>query len=324
MAHVSDKKKKIVEELARLLDEYPIIGAVNMENLPAKQLQKIRQQIRDKAKLTMTKRRLIKLAFKQSNKKDLDKLVPHLEGMPALLFTKENPFKIFNELEKNKSKAPAKPGQVAPKDIIVAAGPTSFTPGPIIGQLGKFRIKTGVEKGKIVIKEDAVVARKGETISEDLAQILLRMKIEPMEIGLDLVAVYEDGSIFTKDILKIDTAEYESKFVSSASESLNLAVYIVYPCKETIELLLKKAHTDSKSLALSQNILTDDTLTDLIVKANNQANSLSGRLSSGPEEKRFDKPEEEKQVQSNEKEHTQRQEKDPEENIAAGLGSLFG
>ncbi|MBI2112759.1 50S ribosomal protein L10, partial [Candidatus Woesearchaeota archaeon] len=36
-------------------------------------------------------------------------------------------------LEKNKSNAPAKPGQVAPKDITVKAGATSFAPGPIIG-----------------------------------------------------------------------------------------------------------------------------------------------------------------------------------------------
>ena len=147
-------KKDIVSKVAKLLVEYPIIGTVNMENLPASALQNMRTQLRGKAELFMTKRRLMKVAFEEAEKsrKGINVLVEHLKGMPALLFTKENPFAIYKIIKKSKSKAAAKAGQIAPNDIVVKAGPTPFMPGPIIGELGQFRIKTGVENSKVAIK----------------------------------------------------------------------------------------------------------------------------------------------------------------------------
>ena len=38
-AHVSDKKKKVVEEFVELIEKYPVIGVVNMTNLPTKTVQ---------------------------------------------------------------------------------------------------------------------------------------------------------------------------------------------------------------------------------------------------------------------------------------------
>ena len=194
-AHVAPYKKEIVSNLINLINEFPIIGIVNMENLPAPQLQKMRAQLRGSFFITMTKKRLIRLAFEQikPNKKGIEKLEEYLGGEPALIFTKENPFKLSRTLQRSKSPAPAKAGQTAPKEIEVKAGGTSFAPGPIIGELGSVGIKAGIEGGKVTIKADAVVARKGDVINDKLAGILLRLGIEPMEIGLDLTAVYENG-----------------------------------------------------------------------------------------------------------------------------------
>ena len=41
-AHVADYKKEIVSNIINLINEYPIMGVVNMENLPAPQLQAMR------------------------------------------------------------------------------------------------------------------------------------------------------------------------------------------------------------------------------------------------------------------------------------------
>src|SRR3989338_1749214 len=166
MAHVAEYKKKIVDDIVRLIKEYPIIGVVNMENLPAPQLQAMRAQLRGKVALTMTKKRLMKIALEQvkNEKKGIEKLKEHLNGMPALIFTKDSPFILSKILQKNKSSAPAKAGQTAPKDIIVNKGSTGFAPGPIIGELGMIGIKAGVEGGKVAIKEDVLVARQGEQI----------------------------------------------------------------------------------------------------------------------------------------------------------------
>src|SRR3989338_4447040 len=158
MAHVAEYKKKIVADLVRQLVSSPIIGAVDMENLPAPQLQKMRAQLRGKVSFAMTKRRLMKIAIAQAKekKKGVEEIEKYLKGMPALIFTNENPFKLYRMLEKNKSPAPAKAGQTAPRDIIVPAGPTSFAPGPIIGELGQIGIRTGVEGGKVSVKSDSI------------------------------------------------------------------------------------------------------------------------------------------------------------------------
>ncbi|MCK4521968.1 MAG: 50S ribosomal protein L10, partial [Nanoarchaeota archaeon] len=213
-AHVADYKKRIVDTFVKLIKEYPIVGAVNMEGMPTPQLQKMREEIRKKnIVLLMTKRRLLKIAIEnaKSDKKGIEEIGKYLNGMPALIFSKENPFKLSKLLSSSKSKAPAKGGQTAPNDIVVKAGGTSFAPGPIIGELGALGIKSGVEGGKVAIKEDCVVCKEGGKISAKLAEILTRLGIEPMEVGLDLVAVYEDGLIFKKDVLAIDEKEFIDK-----------------------------------------------------------------------------------------------------------------
>jgi len=251
---INERKSVVVNELAKLMDEFPIIGVVNMENLPAKQLQNMRASLRGRILIKMAKRRIIKLAIEKSKKENLKELENNLEGMPALIFTKENPFNIYKLLQKSKSSAPAKPGQKAPKDIVVPAGPTSFAPGPIIGELGQAGIKAGIEGGKVAIKADSLVAKKGEPIKEGVAKVLARLGIEPMEIGLNLVAVYEDKIIYSNDVLTIDEAEYISRISEASGYAYNLAFEIAYPGDEIIEQLLAKAHMEAKALADEQKI----------------------------------------------------------------------
>lgn len=314
MAHVAQYKKNIVEDFAKLIAEYPIVGVVNMSHIPAPQLQKIRKLLSDKGiQLKMTKKRLMKIAFDNSGKKEIGKLEEHFEGMPALIFTKENPFKLSMMLDKNRSPAPAKPGQTATKNITVNAGPTSFTPGPVIGMLGKVGIKTGIEKGKIVIKEDVVVAKRGDVISGELSMILGRLGVEPMEIGLSLLAVYEEGVLYTQDLLSVKPEDYLNKLSQCSLDSLNLAVYLGYATKETINHLMLKAYSEASALAKSQDIVTKDNIIELISQAHQIAVCVSGTNQEAKAGPVVDVPDKEKKP-----------EKKDESEVASGLGALFG
>ncbi|MBU2561124.1 MAG: 50S ribosomal protein L10 [Nanoarchaeota archaeon] len=270
--HLPEAKKKVVAEFVKLAKEYPIIGAVNMENLPTKQLQNMRARLRGKVVLKMSKRRLMKIALERASKDKpgIEKLLPYMKGMPALIFTKDNPFSLFKTLKKSKSKAPIRAGQKAPNDIIVPAGPTGFAPGPIIGQLGQAGIAAGIEGGKVVIKKDSLVAKEGTVIKPELAGILTRLGIEPMEIGLDLTATYEDGHIFTKDILSVDETEYINNVTKAYRWAINLAVEAGILTKETTTLMITKAFNDAKALAVSQDIYADAVMPLLLAKAHNQ------------------------------------------------------
>jgi len=273
---IGGRRKTVIEKLKTLISKYPIIAVVNMENLPAKQLQRLRNIIRDDMELFMTKKRLMKIALKESEteKKGVSALSQFLRGMPALIFTEKNPFSLFRILKENKSQAPAKAGQTAPNDIYVEAGPTPFAPGPIIGELGAIGIKSGVENGKVAIKERTLVVKEGETIQPKVAEILTRLNIEPMEVGLNLTAAFENGELIDKNVLDIDEQEYYDNLINTIRLSFNFAVELGYAVKETIEAMVIKAHSLAKGLAYEQDILTDENVKDIISKAKCQADAL--------------------------------------------------
>ena len=124
MANVSEYKKKIVEDMAKLMRRYSIVGMVNMEDMPAPQLQGMRAELRGKVDMFMTKKRLMRIAIEKlkNEKKNIGELEKYFQGMPALIFTNESPFKLSKILRKSKTKAPAKAGQIAPNDIIINKG----------------------------------------------------------------------------------------------------------------------------------------------------------------------------------------------------------
>ena len=275
-AHVSKEKKEVVKTVLKLASENPIIGAVNMENLPAKQLQNMRQQLRGKVTILMTKRRLMKVAFSQLKGKidGIEELSECLNGMPALIFTKENPFSLFRILKKNKSKAPAKAGQKAVSDIIIPAGPTPFAPGPVIGELGSLGVKTQVDKGKIAVVKDTVACREGAEISQKLAEMLTRLNILPMEVGLDLSAILEKGVIYKKQVLDIDEDRFKADMATAARWAFNLAVEITYPQKDVLEAVITKAARQARALSMESKFPTAETMADLMALAQCQMLSL--------------------------------------------------
>ena len=277
---VSEAKKNEVKDIKRLIKEYPVIALVNMENLPAKQLQKMKKQLRGMMVLKVTKKRLLKIALNELKETipGLSEIEKNLSGMPALIFSRENPFKLFKLLSKNKSNAPAKPGQIAPHDLFLGAGPTPFAPGPIIGELGQLGIKTEVREGKVAIKEDKLVVGGGEKITQKIADLLTKFGIEPMEISLNLMLAFENGVIFTKDILSIDDAVYLGEIQKIHAQAMHLAIEIAYTDKATITLLIAKAQRSASGLADNLCIITDENVGKILGKAENQAEHLKGVL----------------------------------------------
>jgi len=280
MAHVAESKKKVVKEFCDLINSYPVIGVVDMENLPTAQLQKMRGQLRGKVVIRMTKRRFMNIVLDKvkDNKKGIEEMKKYLTGMPALLFTKDDPFKLAKTLKRSMSTAPAKQGQIAPKDIIVSAGPTPFSPGPVISELASAGINTAIENGKIVVKSDAVVVKKGNKVSAAIAGILVRLGVEPMNVGLNLTAVYDNGTIFTRDVLNIDEEEFIKKIKIAYNSAIGLAIELSFLTKETTEMMIAKAFREAKSLALSQNIMADGVKEEIMAKANKEMLALKSKL----------------------------------------------
>jgi|TARA_B100001964_G_C14252490_1_gene610605 large subunit ribosomal protein L10 len=298
MPKIAEYKKKLVEDMVKLMRQSSMIGIVDMNNLPAPQLQSMRSELRGKINLFMTKKRLMKIALEKikNEKKHIEELEKYLGGMPALLFANESPFKLSRTLQKSKTSAPAKANQIAPNDITINKGPTPFAPGPIISELSSVGLKVGVEAGKVAVKEDSVVAKRGEKIKPKVAEILTRLDIKPMEVGLGLVAAYENGIIYQKDILEIDEKAFNEKINLASTQALNLSFNIAYITKDNINLLLAKAFNDAKAIGISQKILDKGIIEQLLSKAEMEMLELKGsaNIETKPKEiKEESKPKEE-------------------------------
>lgn len=276
-AHVAGYKKDQVKELEAMFTKYPIVGIVNMEGLPSSQLGGLKKALRGKADLYMTKRRLMKIAIENAKAKipGLDSIIPQLKGMPAFLFTKENPFALYKFLKKNKSPAPAKAGQESPRDIVVPAGPTPFAPGPVISELAAVGIKAGVEGGKVAVRQDSLVIKQGEKFKGPLAAMLARLGIEPMEIGLNVVAVFEKGILYDRNVLDIDDKQFMSNLMTAASEAFNLAADIAYITDDNKELLIATAFREAKAVAVESKFLADAVAAEIVEQAEREARSVA-------------------------------------------------
>jgi len=295
MFMVSKKKKDTLKELIAQIEKYPVVGVVDMHKLPSKQLHQIKEKLKGKAVIRMVKKRVIKLALEQSKKQNVIKLEGEMKTQPALLFSEGNPFELAQTIAKSKSRAPAKAGDIAPIDIIVPAGPTNLPPGPAIGDLQRAKIPAGVEGDKISVKKDTKVAKKGDTITPELADLLPKLGIEPMEISLNLVAVWDEGTIFGKDILFVPQEHYIEQLQAAYAQSFNLAISIGLVTPETVPVLIVKAHREALALALEAGILTPETVGSVLAKAQAQADALKGMVKDTPAEPTSEEKKEEPQ-----------------------------
>lgn len=277
MAHVAQWKFKEVEELKNIIQSYSSIAIVSVENIPVTQMQKLREKIREIGVLRVSRNRLIKKALEETGEKISD-LANFISGQTAILAARENPFKLYEFIKKSRTKAPAKGGEIAQHDIEVKAGETPFKPGPIVGELQKAGIPAAIEGGKVVIKKDKVLVKRGERISNEIAQVLTRLEIYPIDIGLDLKAVYEDGVIFTPDTLEIDKEKFRSDLINAIRNAFLLAISQNWISSQTINYLISKAYQDALSLSLSISFPTKENVEMLLAKAHSQAIILKNML----------------------------------------------
>lgn len=290
MAHVASWKKDVVKELADDMVSHHVVAIVDLRGIPSAQLQQMRAGMRKDANVVMTRNTLVDIAITEAAKKrpGLEVLKEVVDGQCAVVTTDMNPFKLFRAMEATKSPAPAKPGDIAPEDIMVKAGETPFKPGPIVGELQKAGIPAGIENGKVVFKKDKVLVEKGKPVPEDIAKVLPRLEIFPMTVGLDLKAAFEDGLLYRRDVLNVPADYYTSMLSLASRNALALSMSIVYVTPQTIKPLMAKAYREAMALSIEAAYPTKDNIKFLLAKADAQMGALA-RKTDGLEDERLKK-----------------------------------
>ena len=269
-----------VDALEAVLLARPMTALVGVRGVPAAALQSMRRELRHRGHpIQVATNTSIRHAIDKASKKrpSLRPLLEQVEDQTAVLSAEGNPFSLFQELSKTRSPTPARGGEVAPHDIVVPSGATSFKPGPIVGELQHAGFPAAIEKGKVVLKKETTIVKAGGTISREVAGLLTRLEIFPLEVGLTLRAVVEGETYYPPSVLNVDLDARRADLARAARGALGLAVEIAYTTPETVPLLVTKAHRRALGLALAAGYITPETIEPLFAKAMREAAAV-GKL----------------------------------------------
>jgi large subunit ribosomal protein LP0 len=223
-------KANYFTKLVQYMEEYPKCFIVGADNVGSKQMQQIRIVLRGSAVVLMGKNTMMRKAIKGHLEKNpaLEKIMPYVKGNVGFVFTSADLGEIRQKLIENKVQAPAKPGAIAPLDVIIPAQNTGMGPEKT-SFFQALAIPTKISKGTIEIINDVHILKTGEKVGASEATLLNMLNISPFSYGLQVQQVYENGTIFEPMILDIKPEDLRSKFISGARNVAAVSLEIGYP-----------------------------------------------------------------------------------------------
>ncbi|CBI31491.3 unnamed protein product, partial [Vitis vinifera] len=222
----ADKKIAYDQKLCQLLDEYTQILIAAADN------------------------RSIRLHAEKTGNQAFLNLIPLLVGNVGLIFTRGDLKEVSEEVAKYKVGAPARVGLVAPIDVIVPPGNTGLDPS----QTSFFQvlnIPTKINKGTVEIITPVELIRKGDKVGSSEAALLAKLGIRPFSYGLVVLSVYDNGSVFSPEVLDLTEEDLMEKFAAGVSMVTSLSLAISYPTLAAAPHMFVNAYKNVLSVAVA-------------------------------------------------------------------------
>merc|ERR1719161_2359674 len=160
-------------------------------------MQEIRLALRGKAQVLCGKNTMIRKAIRKKHGEDpelgLDSVLAAVNGNIGFIFAKNCTLdEIQDTLKKHRVSKNAKPGVIAPTDVIIPAGPTGMDPSQT-GMFQTLNVATKIVKGQIEIVADMKACTTGSKVSASAAALLAKLGVKPFEYGMEVQFVMQDG-----------------------------------------------------------------------------------------------------------------------------------
>ncbi|MCL5404556.1 MAG: 50S ribosomal protein L10 [Candidatus Marsarchaeota archaeon] len=271
-----DQKRKFVDDNAKLIDSYGLVGIVPLSGIPDRLLQASRNNMRNEIKFITGKKSLIKMALEKSKKGK--ELAEDLEGTSAVILSNSNPFELYKKFKEGTIKLAAKPSQIAPQEIIVPAGETTLQPGQAVTELKAAGIDVKIDKGKVVIAKDKVLVPKGSTISLQVAKALHTLDIMPFTASIEPLVMLSGNVKFTKDVFSITSASVASDIASAFAQALSISIMAKIVNSYTVERFVAEAYNNAVALGLGASIYEPGIIEKMVSNAALSANLLNSKI----------------------------------------------
>jgi large subunit ribosomal protein LP0 len=245
-------KELYFQKLKDLLQKYPSIFIVNVDNVGSNQMHQIRVALRGKGVVLMGKNTMVRRALRSvlSENPQFEKLLPHVRGNIGFVFTNGDLKEIREIIVANKVAAPARAGAFAPKDVTVPAGNTGMEPGKtsFFQALG---IPTKIARGTIEIVSDVKVVVAGTRVGSSEATLLNMLNISPFTYGMTVVQIFDSGNSFSPDVLDVDESELIGRFLTSIKTVAALSLALNYPTIVSVMHTLVNAYKNLIAVSLA-------------------------------------------------------------------------
>ncbi|MBO3800040.1 MAG: 50S ribosomal protein L10 [Candidatus Brockarchaeota archaeon] len=273
-------KKRIVDEILNLLESYRTVMLVNTYKVKASTINEARKRLRGRAVFKHVKTTLLqKAAEKTGSQKMMGFLKKYgSSGSIMLILSNEEPYELQQELRKYSIKLPLSAGDIVDREIVVPAGNTGLPAGPVISSLNEVGLPTRIETGSIWITRDTVVAKPGDVITPQLAAVLSKLNIRPVEAYVKTYAALCDGIVYTEESLSITVEDIKNSAAKSLENALKIALTILFPTPESIGMMLREAFSKAISLGIRSEYYDENTVKIMLQTARALAEQLEKSL----------------------------------------------
>jgi large subunit ribosomal protein L10 len=273
-------KKKIVDEFLSLIESSRTVMLVNTYKVKASTLNEARRRMRGRAVFKQVKTTLLQKAADRASSRELrDFIKKHgSSGSIMLVLSNEEPYELQQELRKYSVRLPLSAGDVVDREIVIPAGNTGLPAGPVISSLNEVGLPTRIETGSIWITKDTVVAKPGDVITPQLAAVLSKLNVRPVEAYVKAYAAICDGLVYTEELLSITIEDIKSSVAASFENALKMALATLFPTPESITIMLREAFSKAVNLGVRAVYYDENTVKIMLQTARAMAEQLEKSL----------------------------------------------
>jgi len=251
------RKEKFVVKLKEAVNEYKNVLIVGVDNVGSNQMQKVRIALRGKGVVVMGKNTLIRKILRDMIEGEkltkLEALLPLVVGNMGFVFTNASLPEVRKLILDNKVPASAKSGSFAPADVFIPPGPTGLDPGQT-NFFQALNIGTKIVKGAIEIVNEVHLIKAGDKVTMSHVAMLDKMNIRPFFYGFKVTDVYEDGTVYSSDVLDMDQSALLGKFLNGVRRLAAISLAIGYPTAASVSHSLNHAFKNLIAISLQTEI----------------------------------------------------------------------
>merc|ERR1719153_200256 len=184
---------------------------------------------------------------------ELERILPLIKGNVGFVLTNGDLKEIRDLVETFTVPAAARSGAIAPVEVTVPPCNTGLGPEKT-SFFQALAIPTKISRGSIEITAPVKLLEVGDKVSESAATLLNMLKISPFTYGLDILHIYDSGSVFAPAILDITEEDIRGRFLSGVQNVAAVSLAIGYPTVASVPHSIANGFRNIMAVAAATDI----------------------------------------------------------------------